>query len=98
MYKGALMKIICSQVYIRVKREITSNQQHYIKTEEYLHLFEDRIHANNKHYLLKDIFDISFKSFSSNHGFLYLHTNQGVFSFLVQENPQPFIKWFKVLK
>lgn len=92
------MEIICSQAYIRVNREITNNQQHYVQIEEHLYLYGDMIKADNKNFLLQDIFDISYKSFSFNQGFLYLHTTQGVFSFSVQSNPAPFIASFKNLK
>ncbi|WP_017755274.1 hypothetical protein [Calidifontibacillus oryziterrae] len=92
------MKIIHSQPYKTVNRRIEGDQQLFTQMNDQLDLYNDRISTKDKHFLLKDIFDISFKSFSSNEGLLYLHTNQGVYSFSVKENPSSFITSFKSLK
>ncbi|HHW37017.1 MAG TPA: hypothetical protein GXX18_07250 [Bacillales bacterium] len=92
------MKLIYSQPYVRVIRRIDNNQQLYIQTLAYIHLYKDRIETEAQTFSLKNVFDMSFKSFSSNNGFLYLHTHQGVFTYIVESNPSKFIKVFKNIK
>jgi len=74
------------------------NVQHLIETEEYLTLFYDSIESKTDYFQLHDILDISFKSLTSNSGFLYLHTTRGVFPFHTKSNPQEFIYTYQKLK
>lgn len=92
------MDLIHSQPYVKVIRKIDNNQQLYIQSLAYLNLFEDRIETETQTFSLNHVFDMSFKSFSSNNGFLYLHTNQGVFSYNVESNPSQLIQIFKNMK
>lgn len=92
------MNLIHSQSYVTVSRKIDNNQQLYIRTLAHLHLYDDRIVTENQSFPLSNVFDISFKSFSSNNGFLYLHTNQGVFAYSVESNPGLLIQIFKNIK
>lgn len=92
------MDFIHSQPYVKVIRKIDNNQQLYIQSLAYIYLYEDRIETETQTFLLKNIFDMSFKSFSSNTGFLYFHTNQGVFSYNVESNPSQLIQIFKNMK
>lgn len=91
------MQIISSQPYIEISREIKDNQQHYIETENYLYLYEDKLITASEQFALKNVFDISYRSLSETYGFLYLHTNKGVFSYTIRENPHHFIKEYKKL-
>ncbi|MDF0727388.1 hypothetical protein PY093_11890 [Cytobacillus sp. S13-E01] len=92
------MGIIATQKYTIVTRVIESNQQKYIEEEKYLYLYLDRIVSTSHHFLLSDVFDMSYKKISAVVGFLYLHTNQGVFSYTVKTNPKPFIYEYKSVK
>lgn len=92
------MEVKHSQTYVKVIRKVENNRQHYIHTKAVINLYEDRIETETHTFSLKNVFDVSFKSLSSNNGFLYLHTNQGVFTFTVQSNPSLFIKIFKSIK
>lgn len=92
------MEIKFSQTYVKVIRRIQNNQQLFIQTKDQINLYEDRIETGTQSFLLKDVFDVSFKSLSSKNGFLYLHTNQGVFMYTVESNPSLFITMFKSIK
>jgi hypothetical protein len=92
------MDFLHSQPYVKVIRKIENNQQLHIRTLAHIHLFKDRIETESKTFSLTNVFDMSFKSFSSNTGFLYLHTNQGVFTFTVESNPNLLIQLFKNIK
>ncbi|TYR81518.1 hypothetical protein FZC66_06670 [Priestia megaterium] len=90
--------IISTISYTRITRKIKFHQQHYIKTEHDLHLFQDRIQTANKAFVLDHVLDISYKPFSLKSGLLYLHTNQGVFTYEVMTDPYSFIEEYKKLK
>ncbi|MDQ0213999.1 hypothetical protein J2S13_000394 [Oikeobacillus pervagus] len=92
------MKRISSQSYFTVKRRIEWNKQYSVEVQHSLDLFEDKIVTSSQSFFLKDVFDLSYKPFSTGTGILYLHTNQGVFPFQIQSNPQDFIEAFRVLK
>ncbi|MBD1380554.1 hypothetical protein [Metabacillus arenae] len=92
------MKELASQTFVIVKRIVEWDRQIYKETEYSLLLFEDRVISHHHQFLLRDVFDMSFKPMSGKYGFLYLHTNQGVFAYQVLTHPQAFIDTFKSLK
>jgi hypothetical protein len=92
------MNVITSHPYYVVTRKIEQNVQSADETEHELLLFEERVKCSSKTFLMRDIYDVSFKSLNQGKGFLYLHTHQGVFSFYVKQDPYPFIQAFKKLK
>lgn len=89
------MKIIFPQPYIKMIRTIKWNQQYVTETQHFLDLYEDKIITASQQFSLKNVFDISYRSLSLNNGFLYLHTNQGLFSYNVKTNPSLFIDEYK---
>ncbi|WP_083249286.1 hypothetical protein [Bacillus solimangrovi] len=92
------MQLIVSQTYVNVVRMIENNVQQYIENEEVISLYSDRIITHTDEFYLMNVFDISYRSMASNSGFLYLHTNKGVFSYHVKSNPNRFINEFKKMK
>jgi hypothetical protein len=92
------MKVIYSQPYLKIERKITHCQQQHIETVEYIDLYRDKIVTAAQSFQLGDVHDISYKPFSTEKGFLYLHTNQGVFPFFIETVPAPFIDLYKEMK
>lgn len=92
------MKPIAKQVYIEVERGIVSRQQYYKDQEHELILYKDRLESSNETFYLKDILDLSYRSFNHNFGLFYIHSNRGVFSFKVKMNPSKFIEYFHKVK
>ncbi|MBM7703914.1 hypothetical protein [Metabacillus iocasae] len=91
------MSILASQPYIIVTRSIQVTQQRYIETEQHLHLYKDKVVAHEKSFYIQHVFDMSYKPLSNDSGFLYLHTNQGVFPYQVKSSPHSFIETFRKL-
>ncbi|SFJ61931.1 hypothetical protein SAMN04487936_10389 [Halobacillus dabanensis] len=87
--------MICSHPIFEKTRIIENNQQHYLEHERKLKLFEEEIVAPNETFLLLDVRDVSYKSFSESYGFLYLHTSRGVRAFMVKEEPK---EWMEELR
>ncbi|MCR2823598.1 hypothetical protein [Lederbergia panacisoli] len=85
-------EIIASITYIKVKRTIEFNQQKYTKTEHSIDLYKNKISTSNHQFKNENVFDVTYKGFSDNFGFLYLHTNQGVFAFEVNTDPYHFVE------
>jgi hypothetical protein len=92
------MKMIASHPYYVVTRKIEHNIQSADETEHELQLFEESIDCSSKTFMMRDVFDVSYKSLNQAKGFLYLHTHQGVFSFYVKQDPEQFIQAYKKLK
>lgn len=84
----------------------------YTRTEQYIENFEQKnspktftlslysyhIVTETHTFQLEHVLDISYKPFSGSNGLLYLHTNQGVFTFFVGTNPRSFINAYKNLR
>ncbi|MYL33565.1 hypothetical protein GLW05_08140 [Pontibacillus yanchengensis] len=93
-----LTLLIKSQPYKKMTRMIKDNQQQYFETEEWIELYDTVISTNTNQFKLEHVHDMSYKPLSDRYGFLYLHTNQGVFSYNVAVSPSDFIEAFKQLK
>ncbi|CDQ21156.1 hypothetical protein SAMN05192559_10661 [Halobacillus karajensis] len=89
------MNLICSHPVYERTRVIKNNQQHYLEHEEWLELYETQVIAPKETFPLHAIHDVSYKSFSSTYGLLYLHTLKGVRAYTVKEDPAP---WMQALK
>lgn len=88
-----------SIIYIEIERKIDFYyQMQQIENQYELQLNMEGIITAQHRFELRHVHDISHKSFSFGGGILYLHTNQGVFSYKIEDNPTPFIHAFKTLK
>ncbi|MBA2174616.1 hypothetical protein H0266_06795 [Halobacillus locisalis] len=87
--------MIYSQPVIHKKRVIENNRQYYLEEHLSLDLYDDQVLTPTESIDLRDLHDVSYKSFSGDQGLLYLHTNKGVRTFLVQHSP---IKWIEAVK
>ena len=86
-------------IYIEVKREIDFYfQMQHIESSFTLQIDGMEIVSAQHQFKFQHVHDISYKPFSYGAGILYLHTNQGVFSYNIKENPAYFIEAFKTLK
>lgn len=85
--------------YIEIERQIDFYfQMKQVEKQFELRLTMEGIISERHTFKLQHVYDVSHKPFSFGGGLLYLHTNQGVFPFQIQENPSNFIQGFKSLK
>lgn len=91
------MEVIISQPYVNVVRSVEWNQQRYIEENKHLDLYENKMIAPNHEFNLDDVFDVSYRATTAVYGFLYLHTIEGVFAYLVKSHPNDFIEAYKEL-
>ena len=93
-----MTQAIAVQPYVIIERNITNQRQTCTALRHELILFETKITSHQREYSLQNVYDLSYKIISGEEGFLYLHTNQGVFSYIVRTDPSMFIKEFKYLR
>ncbi len=91
------LDIIFSQPFVIVERKIERTGQRTIEEEHTIELYVDRIRAGQEDFALGDVFDVSYRFTSALYGFLYLHTNRGVVSYIIKKDPSIFIEEYKKL-
>lgn len=93
-----MTQAIAVQSYVIIERNITNQRQMSTVHRHELYLFKTKIVSHQLEYSLQNVYDLSYKIISGEEGFLYLHTNQGVFSYIVRTDTSMFIKEFKFLQ
>ncbi|WAA09583.1 hypothetical protein [Fervidibacillus albus] len=89
------MKLIAQIPYIKIVRKVEFEGQHVTEEERMLTLYCDKITTKYREFPLKDVYEITHRSFDSSIGFLYLHTSQGVYSYTIKQSPSSFIESYK---
>ncbi|PYZ94046.1 hypothetical protein CR194_00440 [Salipaludibacillus keqinensis] len=92
------MKPLATQTYFKVQREVNSIEQKDIEYERTLYLYKDKLKTKYREFPSDKVFDMSFREMSSGEGLLFVHTSQGVFSYMVKSDPCEFIDAFKELE
>src|SRR5690625_225569 len=89
------MKLLAEQPYIKIERQVDSLQQKDIESNRILYLYDEKIVSKHREFPIHDVTDISYRSVDSDGGMLYVHTNKGVYSYIVKSSPMDFVKTFK---
>ncbi|MGN7386959.1 hypothetical protein [Sporosarcina sp. SAFN-015] len=89
---------ISSLNYFIIERSIDWFEQKHRQMDRKLFLYEESITSSDNTFSLEHVHDVSYRPFSNGTGLFYLHTNRGVYTFGVNENPNEFIKSYKRLK
>lgn len=84
--------------YFYIEQVIEFNGKVEKKTEHQIILYKDTVITASHQFKLENVLDISYKLFSNNDSLLYLHTNQGVFTYKVSTDPKDFKNEFKKIK
>lgn len=88
---------ISSISYSRTEKYIEKFKQKYSHHIYTLSLYSYKIETEAHTFELEVISDISYKPFSTSGGLLYLHTNEGVFTYILEDDPKVFINAVKDL-
>ncbi|MEN1968628.1 hypothetical protein WMZ97_11215 [Lentibacillus sp. N15] len=89
------MDPIATQMYEIVERVVTGLEKKEYKRVESMHLYQDRIVTAKYDFPLHEILDISYRKMGDQGGLLYLHTNSGLYSYLVASSPMEFIRVYR---
>jgi hypothetical protein len=90
-------QVVCTLTYNLVEKVTGWYAQTTNQTTHCIHLYADKISTAKNNFPLEHIHDMSYKPFSNGAGLFYLHTNQGVFMFVVEADPNYFIDTYKSL-
>lgn len=88
------MEWIAEQSYYKVVRIMTGLEQQTVKQQRLMHLYPERIQTKYRSFPLHEVHDLSFRTLSGGGGILYVHTNHGVYSYTVSQDPHVFLQAF----
>lgn len=92
------LNLLSSITYIDTERAIEAGEMKIVETECNIRLYEDTLVTAGTKFQVANVWDISYKSFSSEASLLYLHTHRGVLTYKVYTDPNKFVETFKKLK
>lgn len=92
------LNLLSSITYIDTERSIEAGEMKVIETERNIDLYQDTLITPGTQFHVKNVWDISYKSFSSEARLLYLYTHRGVLTYMIYTDPDKFVKTFKKLK
>ncbi|CAM3144981.1 hypothetical protein FITA111629_06285 [Filibacter tadaridae] len=84
--------------YIDVERKMGWFEQNHQHSVHVINLYANAISTTSHTFKLENVLDMSYRPFSDGTGLFYLHTNQGVFTYKVDTNPNDFILAYKKLR
>lgn len=89
------MSLIAQHPYIKIERKVTSNEQLEIEHDRIIYLYSDKVVTHYREFPIKDVMDFSYRKIADQGGILYLHTLQGVFTYIVKHSPEAFITAYR---
>lgn len=93
-----MARLLIEMPYIKYIRSIDSATQKNTEEIRMLYLYEDRLVTKHREFAIDSIHDLSYRSLGKNGGLLYIHTDKGVFSYILKSSPENLIQIFKDLK
>src|SRR5690625_4990347 len=94
------MNCLVTLCCIEISQKIIGTNKHTIETSYRIHLYKERVIIKNEPIPLTNIFDISYRKDPHPNaiGFLYLHTNKGIKTYYIKDEPSHFVEAFYKLK
>lgn len=83
---------------MKVIREVDRTAQKTREELRKLFLYEDKVVTKHRIFKIDAVFDMTYRFIGGKGGLLYLHTDKGVFSYMIKESPELFVEVFKELK
>jgi hypothetical protein len=84
--------------YFIFERVVKNQHQTIIAHQHELRLFAAKITSRYREFPIGSVHDMSFRQVSGEDGMLYLHTDNGVYSFIVRTDPRRFMEAYRELK
>lgn len=85
------MVLIAQHPYIKTERKVTSTGQYEIEHHRNIYLYKDKVVTEYREFPIQNVMDFSYREITNQGGVLYLHTAQGVFTYIVKSSPKKFI-------
>ncbi|MDQ0253497.1 hypothetical protein J2S74_000869 [Evansella vedderi] len=94
------MEPLAVQQCVEVHQEISPIEKKIVEVTYDMKLYEDKITVKDYMYPITSIFDISYRKKEEDGamGYIYLHTNKGVRTYYIKEEPSEFVNAYFKLK
>lgn len=89
------MSLIAKHPYIKIERKVTSIEQFEIEHDRIIYLYNDKVVTQHREFPIKLVMDFSYREIANQGGILYLHTLQGVYTYIVKTSPEAFITAYR---
>ncbi|KAA8746179.1 MULTISPECIES: hypothetical protein [Paenibacillus] len=89
------MNCVAELPYYKVQRKVTGLAQEIEMNARSMILYSDKIVTKYREFNITEVFDMSFRRMGDEGGFFYLHTSTGVYPYMVEIDPKPFIQSFR---
>ena len=89
------MSLIAQHPYIKIERKVTSFEQFEIEHDRIIYLYNDKVVTQYREFPIKVVMDFSYREIANQGGILYLHTLQGVYTYIVKSSPKDFITAYR---
>ena len=89
------MKLLAEQPYIKIERHVDGLEQKNVESKRTLYLYDEKVVSRHREFPIKDVTDVSYRTVGPDGGMLYVHTNKGIYTYIVKSSPMDFINTFK---
>ena len=89
------MSLIAQHPYIKVERKVIGIEQFQIEHDRIIYLYKDKVVTQYREFPIKVVMDFSYREIANQGGILYLHTLQGVYTYIVKSSPESFIEAYR---
>lgn len=89
------MKLLATQPYIKVERQMNKLEQKNVEHERTLYLYDEKVVSAYREFHIQDVTDLSYRTIGDEGGMLYMHTTKGVYSYIVRSSPMDFVNTFR---
>ena len=89
------MNLIAQHPYFKVERTVTGTEQFEIEHDRIIYLYNDKVVTQNREFPINIVMDFSYRAIAKQGGILYLHTLQGVYTYIVKSSPEAFINAYR---
>lgn len=89
------MSLIAQHPYIKTERKVIGIEQFQIEHDRIIYLYNDKVVTQYREFPIKVVMDFSYRQIGSQGGILYLHTLQGVYTYIVKSSPEAFIEAYR---
>ncbi|WP_339199153.1 hypothetical protein MKY27_07575 [Solibacillus sp. FSL R5-0449] len=89
------MNLIAQHPYFKVERTVTGTEQFEIEHDRIIYLYNDKVVTQNREFPINIVMDFSYRKIANQGGILYLHTLQGVYTYIVKSSPEAFIHAYR---
>jgi len=89
------MKLLAEQPYVKIQRQVDGLVQRNVEMKRTLCLYDEKVTSKHREFPIEDVTDLSYRTLGADGGMLYLHTNKGVYSYIVKSSPMDFINTFR---